>query len=149
MAVESLGRHALEVRADALAPEAVDAAIARAVDRFGHVDVAVNTVGGTHAPKAFLDLDVDEWHSVVNRNALATFVSCRSEARWMVDHDVAGSIVNIASLSGVAGAPNAADYGAANAAVVALHGLDRARAGAGRHPGELHRPRRALDRDDP
>jgi NAD(P)-dependent dehydrogenase (short-subunit alcohol dehydrogenase family) len=119
-AIRALGRDAATFVADATDPDAVDRAVLEVVERFGALDVAVNSVGGTHAPKPFLDLGVDEWHSVVDRNALATFVCCRSEAAWMVEHGVAGSIVNIASLSGVAGAPNAADYGAANAAVAHL-----------------------------
>ncbi|HZP30113.1 MAG TPA: SDR family NAD(P)-dependent oxidoreductase [Acidimicrobiia bacterium] len=119
-AVAELGRNAFVVEADVLDAGAVDRAVNDAAERLGGLDVAVNTVGGTHAPKPFLDLTVEEWHEVVDRNALATFLCCRSEAAWMVGHGVTGSIVNIASLSGVAGAPNAADYGAANAAVVHL-----------------------------
>ena len=41
-----------------------------AAQRLGGLDVAVNTVGGTHAPKPFLELTVAEWHDVVDRNAL-------------------------------------------------------------------------------
>jgi NAD(P)-dependent dehydrogenase (short-subunit alcohol dehydrogenase family) len=119
-AIRAIGRDADAYTADARDAAAVDEAVAAVAARFGRLDVAVNTVGGTHAPKGFLDLDVAEWHDVVDRNALATFLCCRSEAAWMREHGVAGSIVNVASLSGVAGAPNAVDYGAANAAVVHL-----------------------------
>jgi NAD(P)-dependent dehydrogenase (short-subunit alcohol dehydrogenase family) len=119
-AVRQLGRAAEVFDVDVLDPGAVDGAVARVVERFGRLDVAVNTVGGTHAPKPFHELTLEEWHDVVDRNALATFLCCRSEAVWMLDHGVAGAIVNVASVSGVAGAPNAVDYGAANAAVVHL-----------------------------
>jgi NAD(P)-dependent dehydrogenase (short-subunit alcohol dehydrogenase family) len=121
-AIRAPGRDAERFTADVLDPTAVDAVVDAVVERFGGLDVAVNTVGGTHAPKPFLDLSVEEWHEVVDRNALATFLCCRSEAAWMIGHGVAGRIVNVASLSGVAGAPNAVDYGAANAAVVHLTG---------------------------
>jgi NAD(P)-dependent dehydrogenase (short-subunit alcohol dehydrogenase family) len=119
-AVRQLGRAAEVFGADVLDPAAVDAVVAGVAERFGRLDVAVNTVGGTHAPKPFRELTLEEWHDVVDRNALATFLCCRSEAAWMLDHGVAGAIVNVASVSGVAGAPNAVDYGAANAAVVHL-----------------------------
>jgi 3-oxoacyl-[acyl-carrier protein] reductase len=119
-AIRELGRTAEAYAVDVLDAEAVDRVVRDAAQRLGGLDVAVNTVGGTHAPKPFLELTVAEWHDVIDRNALASFLCCRSEAAWMLAHDVAGSIVNIASLSGVAGAPNAVDYGAANAAVVHL-----------------------------
>ncbi len=118
--IRGLGRSVETFAADVLDRDIVERVVRDAADRLGGLDVGVNTVGGTHPPKAFLELTVDEWHAVIDRNALATFLCCRSEAAWMLEHDVAGSIVNIASLSGVAGSPNAVDYGAANAAVVHL-----------------------------
>jgi NAD(P)-dependent dehydrogenase (short-subunit alcohol dehydrogenase family) len=118
--IESMGRRSVGIRADVLDATQVDAMVARAVDALGPFDVAVNTVGGTHPPKPFLDLAVDEWTRVLDLNALATMLCCQAEARAMLMHGVAGRIVNVASLSGVVGAPNAVDYGAANAAVLSL-----------------------------
>ena len=118
--IAALGRRAVAIEADVREPAGADAMTAQAVDALGPFHVAVNTVGGTHGPKAFLDLESAEWESVLALNASATLWSCQAEARTMMHHDVAGSIVNLGSLSGLVGAPNVVDYGAANAAVIHL-----------------------------
>ena len=69
-AIRELGRTAEAFAVDVLDAEAVDRVVRDAAQRLGGLDVAVNTVGGTHAPKPFLELTVAEWHDVIDRNAL-------------------------------------------------------------------------------
>jgi NAD(P)-dependent dehydrogenase (short-subunit alcohol dehydrogenase family) len=116
--VKALGRRAVAIAADVREPDGAAAMVSAVEDALGPVAVAVNTVGGTHGPKPFLDLERDDWESVLARNAAATLWCCQAEARTMIEHGVAGSIVNLGSLSGLEGAPNVVDYGAANAAVI-------------------------------
>jgi len=118
--IEAIGRRAVAIAADVRDPEGAAAMTLAVIDELGPFHVAVNTVGGTHGPTPFLDLTSDEWESVVALNASATLWSCQAEARQMIDAGIEGSIVNLGSLSGLEAAPNVADYGAANAAVIHL-----------------------------
>jgi NAD(P)-dependent dehydrogenase (short-subunit alcohol dehydrogenase family) len=115
-----LGRRALFVQADLRSKSSVDPAVGRVVSAFGRLDVAVNTVGGTSAPKALLDMTADEWASVALLNEITTLLCLQAEALSMISAGTAGSIINIASVSGAVGAPNTAGYGAANAGVISL-----------------------------
>ncbi|HZQ56515.1 MAG TPA: SDR family oxidoreductase [Acidimicrobiales bacterium] len=116
--VERLGRGAVYVEGDMRSKADVQRAVDAAVGRFGRLDVAVNTVGSTKGPKPFLDIDLDEWDDVVAQNLTTTMLCMQAEALAMVRLGTPGRIINVASLSGVAGAPNAAGYGAANAGVI-------------------------------
>ena len=118
--IESLGRRAMAVQADLRDKAQVDSVVARVAGSFGPLQVAVNTVGGTTAPKPLLDLTVEEWRSVAELNEVTTLLCCQAEALSMIGEGTPGSIINIASVSGVVGAPNTAGYGAANAGVISL-----------------------------
>jgi NAD(P)-dependent dehydrogenase (short-subunit alcohol dehydrogenase family) len=118
--IEKLGRRGVGIQADVRDAEGAKAAIDGVVAEVGAFDVAVNTVGGTHGPKPFLDLEPADWAEVLALNASATLWCCQAEARSMIEHELEGSIVNLGSLSGLEAAPNVLDYGAANAAVIHL-----------------------------
>jgi len=115
--IRSLGRRSFSIRADVRSPEAVEAMVEEVVARFGRLDVAVNTVGSTKGPTPLLDLTMSELHDVVEQNLATTLLCVQAEALAMIRQGTAGRIVNVSSLSGVVAAPNAAGYGAANAAV--------------------------------
>ena len=115
--IRALGRPGFAIRADMRSREAVDAMVEAVVARFGRLDVAVNTVGSTKGPKPLLDLTISEWNDVVEQNLATTLLCVQAEALAMIRQGTGGCIVNVSSLSGVVAAPNAAGYGAANAAV--------------------------------
>jgi len=118
--IESLGRPAFFHRTDVRSKRSIEELVEATVERFGRLDVAVNTVGGTKGPKPFLDIELDEWEEVVALNLSTAMLSTQVEALAMVRLGIPGRIVNVASLSGLEAAPNAAGYGAANAGVVHL-----------------------------
>ena len=97
-----------------------EAAIEIALDAFGAVpDLWVNNAGIVRfAP--LLDQDLGDWRAVVDVNLTGTFVGARAAARRMMAAGVAGTIVNITSMNGVAPGPNAGAYGATKAAVALL-----------------------------
>lgn len=103
-----------------VADVADETAIETALDAFGAVpDLWVNNAGIVRfAP--LLDQDLTDWRSVVDINLTGTFVGARAAARRMVAAGVAGTIVNITSMNGVAPGPNAGAYGATKAAVALL-----------------------------
>jgi NAD(P)-dependent dehydrogenase (short-subunit alcohol dehydrogenase family) len=114
------GNGAAGPRRDAVplvADVADEAAVEIALDAFGAVpDLWVNNAGIVRfAP--LLDQTLTDWRAVVDVNLTGTFVGARAAARRMVAAGVAGTIVNITSMNGVAPGPNAGAYGATKAAV--------------------------------
>jgi NAD(P)-dependent dehydrogenase (short-subunit alcohol dehydrogenase family) len=117
--VEALGRRALAVQADLTDPTAPAWMVRTAVDSLGPLSVAVNVAGGTAGVnKSFLDLTIQDWHKPLALNLDSTFLSVQAEAIAMVKAGLRGTIVNVGSSSGIAGAPNLSPYGAANAGVI-------------------------------
>ena len=97
----------------------VERAAAAVAARFGRIDFVVNSAGFA-GPTVPLDAyDPATWRRIVDVNLVGTFNVCRA----VVPHlraAGAGRIVNIASLAGKEGTPNASAYSAAKAGVIAL-----------------------------
>jgi NAD(P)-dependent dehydrogenase (short-subunit alcohol dehydrogenase family) len=84
------------------------------------VHILVNALGGAGRPAAILDYPDEQFDEVVNRNLGYVFFASRAVARSMRDRGIEGSIVNVASVSGLVEAHNLSMYGAAKAGVVSL-----------------------------
>jgi NAD(P)-dependent dehydrogenase (short-subunit alcohol dehydrogenase family) len=103
-----------------VADVADEAAVEVALDAFGAVpDLWVNNAGIVRFGP-LVDQALTDWRAVVDVNLTGTFVGARAAARRMMAAGVAGSIVNITSMNGVAPGPNAGAYGATKAAVALL-----------------------------
>jgi len=111
--------------------DAVAAAAAAAAERHGRVDILVNCAGiaGDIAPVA--EADPAEWRRVIEVNLTGTFLCCRAVVPHMVRSGY-GRIVNIASVAGKEGNPNAAHYSASKAGVITFtRGRGKEVAGSG------------------
>lgn len=108
------------VLADMSRPEEVRAAAARSIDACGEVHVLVNNAGiaGSNAP--LWTYDSDEWRRIFDVNVHGVFEACKQLAAHMRQQNLAGRIVNVASVAGKEGNPNASAYSASKAAVIAL-----------------------------
>jgi NAD(P)-dependent dehydrogenase (short-subunit alcohol dehydrogenase family) len=107
----------LFVATDVREPEQIDAAVAACVDRFGRLDVLVNNAGG--APAADSATVSPRFNaSIVNLNLLAPLTFAQRANAVMQQQDDGGSIVNIASVSGIRPSPRSLAYGAAKAGLI-------------------------------
>jgi 3-oxoacyl-[acyl-carrier protein] reductase len=107
------------LQADVAEFAAVARALRETIELCGPPDILVNNAGYA-GPTLPLDAyDVAEWRRIVDVNLLGTFHACRSIVPAMRDAGW-GRIVNIASLAGKEGTPNASAYSAAKAGVIAL-----------------------------
>lgn len=107
------------IACDVRDPEQVDAMVARIAEDHGRLDVAVNNAGG--APSADAATASPRFsESIVRLNLLAPLYVAQAANRVMQQQDDGGSIVNIASVSGVRPSPTAAAYGAAKAGLLNL-----------------------------
>ena len=106
-------------RVDVTDAAAVERAMAKAVADLGKIDVLVNNAGvaGLNAPT--VDYPVEEWERVLKVNLTSQFLCCRALAPHMAKRKY-GRIVNIASIAGKEGNPNAVAYSASKAGVIAL-----------------------------
>jgi 3-oxoacyl-[acyl-carrier protein] reductase len=96
------------------------ASVVRAVTQTGRsVDILVNSAGITGPNTALWDYPVADWEQVMRVNINGTFHCCRELAGKMREQGW-GRIVNIASVAGKDGNPNASAYSASKAAVIGL-----------------------------
>ena len=117
-AVRSFGGQAVALSADTRRVADIDAVVQTALDTWGRLDVGVNIVGGGSTDALILDTPDSAWDDVIELNLYSTVRCSRAYARAMIDKDIAGSIINIASPAGLRAAPTMAAYGAAKAAII-------------------------------
>jgi 3-oxoacyl-[acyl-carrier protein] reductase len=95
------------------------ASVEKAAKSLGKVDVLVNNAGiaGKNVPT--VDYPIEEWERVLRINLTSQFLCCRAVAPLMAKAKY-GRIVNIASIAGKEGNPNAVAYSASKAGVISL-----------------------------
>jgi 2-dehydro-3-deoxy-L-rhamnonate dehydrogenase (NAD+) len=98
---------------------AVAAATAATIARHGRIDILVNNAGITGGNAPTWELDPAVWRQVVEVNLIAPFLTCRAVVPGMIAKGW-GRIVNIASVAGKEGNPNASHYSASKAGLIGL-----------------------------
>ena len=114
-----LGPRAMFVQVDVADLQSVSAAAAAAHKKAGRIDALVNSAGITGPNTPLADYPPDAWKQVFDVNVHGLFHCCREVAPVMREANW-GRIVNIASVAGKEGNPNASAYSASKAAVIAL-----------------------------
>ena len=118
-AATRLGAQASSVRVDVSQHASVQAAVQGTLQRVPQVHALVNSAGVTGPNVKLWDYPVDAWQQVMEVNLNGVFLCCREWAPHLRANNY-GRIVNIASVAGKDGNPNASAYSASKAAVIAL-----------------------------
>ena len=98
---------------------AVEKARDATIKDFGKIDILVNNAGVAGANATVWDTTIEEWRRVMRINLDGPFVCSKAVVPHMIKQKY-GRIVNIASIAGKEGNPNAAHYSASKAGVIAL-----------------------------
>lgn len=116
-AAEEIGATGV-VALDVADPDAVAAAAAESHKTLGgRIDILVASAGITGATVPVQEFPVDSWKRVVDINLNGVFYCCRAVTPYMLDSGY-GRIVNVASVAGKEGNPNASAYSASKAGVI-------------------------------
>ena len=118
-AAEALGEAVSFVQVDMTDWDAVRSAAARSEAEMDRVDILVNNAGISGENTTLVDYPVEEWRRVVALNLDGVFHGCKALAPGMIERGY-GRIVNVASIAGKEGNPNASAYSASKAGVIAL-----------------------------
>ena len=117
--VTDLGRKAFVFPLDVTRQEDVTAAVLEAIKLLGQLDVVVNNAGGIPFMVPFLDMRISGWEKAMRLNVDSTVYVCQAVGPHLRERG-SGSVINVASVAGMSGAPGLTPYGAAKAAVISI-----------------------------
>jgi len=116
---DDIGGEAFGLQADVAEEASVAEMVRQVVERFGHLDGAVNNAGVSGEHRDVADYPLEDWRRVMRVNLDGVFLCVREEVRAMRDNG-GGSIVNMASVLAAAGYPQQAAYVTSKHALVGL-----------------------------
>jgi gluconate 5-dehydrogenase len=116
--MEGLGRKVLALPMDVRNHDSIQKAVEAAAAHFGKIDVLVNNAG-CNVRKPALEVTWDDWNLVLDTNLRGSFFVAQAVARHMIPRK-AGRIINIGSVTCVAGYAGLGPYGASRGGVMQL-----------------------------
>jgi len=116
--IRSLGRRALSVELDVRSKASIEKMAAAAEGTFGHLDILVNNAG-CNVRKPALEVTWDDWNLILETNLRGSFFVAQAVAKGMIDRKY-GRIINIGSVTAVAGYAGLAPYGASRGGIKQL-----------------------------
>ena len=114
--VEALGRKALVLKADVSSMEQTKDVVEKALEEFGKVDILVNNAGITR-DNLLMRMSEEDWDAVLDINLKGSFNMSKSLIRSMLKNKNC-SIINMASVVGVAGNAGQCNYAASKAGLI-------------------------------
>ena len=113
--IKGLGRQALSLELDVRNLESIEQMAAEAEKAFGHLDILVNNAG-CNARKPALDVTWEDWNLILDTNLRGSFFVAQAVARRMIARGY-GRIINIGSVTSVAGYAGLGPYGASRGGI--------------------------------
>lgn len=124
--ISSLGRQALAVKANVAEYKEVEQMVKLTLDKFGRIDILVNSVGIISAFPLSEDqrrptesITFDQWKRVIDVNLHGTFNCCHAAGKVMIKQG-AGKIINVSSNLGIVPAPERTPYAVSKAGIIML-----------------------------
>jgi 3-oxoacyl-[acyl-carrier protein] reductase len=99
--------------------EAINSKLSEVEKSHGKIDIFINNAGVAGMNTTVAEYPIEEWNKVINLNLNAVFYCCKAVVPFMDKNDY-GRIVNIASIAGKEGNPNASAYSTSKAGVIGL-----------------------------
>ncbi len=106
-------------KVDVSIPASIEKAVEKTLKQLGRIDVLVNNAGIAGPTMPVVDYPIETWEKVIAIDLTGPFLCCRAVVPHMVKAKY-GRIVNIASIAGKEGNPNAAAYAAAKGGLIAF-----------------------------
>jgi NAD(P)-dependent dehydrogenase (short-subunit alcohol dehydrogenase family) len=120
-AVAESGGEIASLVADLREPDQVERAVKDAAEMIGPLSGLVHVAGGLlNQWGSVLSTEPETFEDIVRLNLQAPFLSTRAVARHLVEHEMPGSIVHIASIAGLSSMPFGAAYGAGKAGMMSM-----------------------------
>jgi NAD(P)-dependent dehydrogenase (short-subunit alcohol dehydrogenase family) len=113
--ITALGRRALSLELDVRDPKSIERMALAAEDAFDHLDILVNNAG-CNVRKPAIDVTWDDWNLILDTNLRGSFFVAQAVARRMIARHY-GRIINIGSVTSVAGCAGLAPYGASRGGI--------------------------------
>lgn len=113
--ISGMGRRAISLELDVRSQESVERMASAAQDAFGHLDILVNNAG-CNVRKPALEVTWDDWNLILDTNLRGSFFVAQAIARRMIPRHY-GRIINIGSVTSVAGYAGLAPYGASRGGI--------------------------------
>lgn len=119
--IKARGFEAIAIKVDVTSLDDANQMANFTLDRFGHIDILANIAGGAIPEKIgpFAQSQKEVWDRILALNLYGPFNCCRAVLNHMIERRY-GKIVNVASVAGLLGQANTADYAAAKGGVIAF-----------------------------
>ncbi|MGC1648296.1 MAG: glucose 1-dehydrogenase [Candidatus Sulfotelmatobacter sp.] len=113
--IRAMGRRAISLELDVRSQESIERLASAVEAEFGHLDILVNNAG-CNVRKPALEVTWDDWNLILETNLRGSFFVAQSVARRMIPRHY-GRIINIGSVTSVAGYAGLAPYGASRGGI--------------------------------
>ena len=113
--IEGLGRKTFSTALDVRDHASIQRAVAAIEDHFGKIDILVNNAG-CNIRKPALEVTWDDWNTILDTNLRGSFFVAQAVARGMIQRGY-GRIINVGSVTSVAGFAGLAPYGASRGGI--------------------------------
>lgn len=114
--IEAAGGKGYFLPVDVGSRDSLEGLLAAAVERSGSVDILVNGAG-VNSPTPFLEIPEDEYDRIFATNTKAVVLACQVFGSYFVEKEIAASVINIGSMSGVIPLSRVFTYSMTKAAV--------------------------------
>ena len=116
--IEDLGRKCLPLECDVREQDSIQAMVDKSLDHYGQIDILVNNAG-CNVRKRALEVTWEDWNLIIDTNLRGPFFVAQAVARSMIPRGY-GRIINIGSVTSVAGYKGLAPYGASRGGIKQL-----------------------------